>query len=128
MTTAAQFNRRTHERFALTPMYTRVEVRGRKWWGKSTQPRVGHIYDISESGARIELDDAVKPGQAVKLRLEMPGAPEPVAVTGNVVWVADDEDDPGPRRMALRFDKFASEADHMRLVRYLGMGRLSRAA
>ncbi len=120
-----QFNRRQFERFALAPMYTRVEVGGER---KRSKPRVGHIYDISEAGTRIELDKAVEPGKTVCLRLDLPGAHESIAVKGDVVWVNDDEDDPGPRRIALKFGEFASVADHDRLMRYLGSGQLRRAA
>jgi hypothetical protein len=125
MPAAAQLNRRKHERFALNPMYTSIEVCDTR---KKTPSRTGHIYDISEAGARIELDEAVKPGRSLRLRLDLPGAGQAIEVRGAVVRVNDDQDDPGPRRIALQFGEFATDADHERLVRYLGSGHLRRAA
>jgi hypothetical protein len=114
------FNLRQHERFALAAMYTSVEAH------RSAQPAAeglaGHAYDISESGVRLELDEPLPTGESVDLRLSLPGEHNAVSVVGDVVWVNDAEDDPGPRRMALRFTSFAHEDDRDRLVRFLGRG------
>jgi Tfp pilus assembly protein PilZ len=123
MTAANSFNQRQHERFSLTPMYTAVTVTA-----PDGEVFEGHAYDISIGGARLEIDRALLIGDEVSVAFELPGWPEPVHASGPVVWVNDDQDDPGPRRMALRFTAFASGADLKRLVRYVGSGMVYRAA
>ena len=88
----------------------------------------GHIYDISEQGVRIELDEPLSPGDAVDLHLSLPGAANSLGASADVVWVHNDEDDPGPRRMALKFTGFLQDADHDRLVDYLKHEDARRAA
>jgi c-di-GMP-binding flagellar brake protein YcgR len=80
----------------------------------------GHVYDISATGVRIELDEALHPGECVVLNLDLPGAQMSVNASASVVWVNDPQDDPGPRRMALRFTSFSAQADRDRLISYLG--------
>ena len=80
----------------------------------------GHVYDISASGVRIELDEALHPGECVVLNLDLPGAGTSVNASASVVWINDTQDDPGPRRMALRFTSFSDHADRDRLINYLG--------
>ena len=80
----------------------------------------GHVYDISASGVRIELDEALHPGECVVLNLDLPGAGTSVNASASVVWINDTQDDPGPRRMALRFTSFSGRADRDRLIDYLG--------
>ncbi len=118
--------RREHERIRVQPMYTSVIATG-----VGEDPgleMLGHVYDISEGGVRIELDEPLDPGQKVVLRLEFPGAPAAVQASASVVRVHDDQDDPGPRRMALRFIKFTSGSDRNRLVDYIDRERGRRAA
>lgn len=115
-------NRRRHERFRLQPMYADVRAaRG------GDAPLDGHAYDISESGVRIELDVPLDPGDHVDVELKLPGNATDVRASAAVVWVGDPEDDPGPRRMALQFESFATTADRNRLFAYLGSG-VERAA
>lgn len=115
------YNRRAFERFRLPPMYTLIHAR-------TTEADLeGHVYDISEAGARIELDRALPPGQRVEIKLDLPGVHDQVAASAEVVWVNDEADDPGPRRMALRFDHFGSTGDRDRLIDYLGQ-ELERVA
>jgi len=45
-----------------------------------------------------------------------------------VVWVHDEQDDPGPRRMALKFTEFLNRSDRNRLVEYIDRERGRRAA
>ena len=54
--------------------------------------------------------------------IDLPGALGQVTALGCVVWVNSRDDDPGPRRMALRFERFRDVADRKRLVAYLGGG------
>lgn len=117
-------NRREHERFRLQPMYTSVAAAPAD---APNDVRGGHAYDISETGVRIELDEAAPVGQCMHISLDLPGIDLGVGSAARVVWVNDAQDDPGPRRMALQFTSFDSEADHHRLVRYLGQG-LQRVA
>ncbi len=79
----------------------------------------GHIYDISQSGLRIELDEALQPGESVALVLDLPGTFSTLAASASVVRLHDDEDEPGPRLMALRFTGFADRTHKDRLLCYL---------
>ncbi len=126
MTGAPQTNRREHVRFTVPPMYSSVTARGGD--DPSTPPLHGHAYDLSESGVRIELDEPLAAGQSVSLHLGLPFSDTPIHARADVVWINDADDDPGPRRMALRFTGFLSESDRNRLVSYLGSGQLRRAA
>src|SRR5262249_25028413 len=94
-----------------------------------SQPHLeGHIYDISEGGARIELDQPLAVGETVAVDLDLPGINDPISAAGDVVWVNDDQDDPGPRRMAGVFARSESAADRLRLLVYLGERGLQAAA
>ena len=119
-------DRRSCERFTLMPMYTSVQVK--RLSDGVTEDIAGHAYDISESGARIELDQALEPGESIDVDFTLPGATSTVSASADVVWVNDAIDDPGPRRMALQFTAFRSDEDHDRLRRYLGSGLVRRAA
>jgi len=117
---------REHERIRVQPMYTSVIA---KALGEHPDlEMLGHIYDVSEGGVRIELDEPLAPGQTVSLQLEFPGTAAAVKVSANVVWVHDEQDDPGPRRMALRFTEFTSDPDRHRLADYIERERSRRAA
>ena len=118
--------RRKHERIRVQPMYTSVIA---KAGGTSDDlEMLGHVYDVSEGGVRIELDEALEPGQTVTVQLEFPGTAAAIEASAKVVWVHDDLDDPGPRRMALRFTEFTSAPDRDRLVDYIDRERGRRAA
>ncbi len=108
------------------PMYTSVQAK--RLADDATEEIAGHAYDISERGARIELDQALEPGDSIAVDLTLPGATSTVSVSADVVWVNDAMDDPGPRRMALRFTNFRSDEDQDCLRRYLGSGLVRRAA
>lgn len=108
------------------PMYTSVAAK--RSADDTAEEIAGHAYDISEGGARIELDRALEPGESIAIDFTLPGATSTVAASADVVWVNDEIDDPGPRRMALRFTSFRSSEDHDRLRRYLGSGVVRRAA
>jgi hypothetical protein len=123
---ATDMNRRAHERFYLPPMYTTVTARSRRSGNRRLLQ--GHVYDISEGGVRIELDEPLIPGERITIDLALPGATSGVMVRGSVVWVNDDEDDPGPRRMAVRFERFRGLADRERLASYLASNPARRAA
>ena len=118
--------RRQHQRFKLPALYTNVMIEPRL---DSTSPQLcGHAYDISQSGVRIELDEPLEIGQSVQIHLELPGGNKDVHAAASVVWVNEAEDDPGPRRMALRFAQFQTPADKVHLLGYLEAGLHRRAA
>lgn len=103
----------------LPAMYTLVKVRE-----KSTGTRfdhAGYIYDISTSGMRIELDTLLEPGTQLTARLMLPGDKKPVVInlTGWVVRHHDDDEEGGPTRMGIAFEKFKSQADEDKLFDYL---------
>ena len=123
---ATDMNRRAHERLYLPPMYTTVTARSRR--SGARRRLQGHVYDISEGGVRIELDEPLVPGERITIDLALPGATSGVMVRGSVVWVNDDDDDPGPRRMAVRFERFRARADRERLAAYLAGNPARRAA
>lgn len=120
-----RLNRRLHDRVRLNPMYTSVIVEP-----KLAIPHalVGHAYDVSESGIRIELDEPLDVGQSVTLHLDIPGTGADIMADAAVVWVNDELDDPGPRRMALRFTGFHSPDDAVRLSRFMTPGLRRMAA
>ena len=121
-----QQTRREFERIRVQPMYTAVTA---STDSQDCPLRLhGHVYDISETGVRIELDDALNPGEIVALHLELPGTHTAIEAEASVVWVHDDQDDPGPRRMALKFTEFLDRSDRNRLVDYIDRERGRRAA
>jgi hypothetical protein len=94
----------------------------------------GHAYDISEGGVRFELDRPVQPGTRIAMQITLPsinefdlGPGRSVFVFANVVWI-DDEDEPGPVRMAAVFSQFARVGDRERLLRQFSTGRYRAAA
>ena len=121
MPQGVQSCRRSCHLLRVAPMYTAVTARR----AAAEEPELhGHVYDISATGVRIELDLPLQPGERVALHLDLPGAHSAVDASARVVWVNDAQDDPGPRRMALRFTKFPRRADRRRLIEFLGRGAL----
>ena len=117
---------RQHERFRLEPMYTSITVQhGQDLKLASIE---GHAYDISQSGARIELDEPLSIGQHVAMCLRLPGETAGVFVSGRVVWVRDAEDDPAARRMAVQFTRFLNDENRARLARHLATSARRLAA
>jgi c-di-GMP-binding flagellar brake protein YcgR len=110
--------RRAHGRFVLAPMYTAVEARR----ASGAAILDGHAYDISEGGVRIELDETLDDGEAIDLSVRLPGEAEMITATASVVRNANRRTDLGPMQVALKFKRFASEADHRRLIEFFGHG------
>ncbi len=101
-------------------MYTLIRV---KPSGDDRYRWTGHIYDISESGLRFELDQALEPGTEVEVRAMLPGSQHiTINASGRVVRIHDDRDEHGPMRMGMTFDKFSRHVDHERLNGYLSCG------
>ncbi|MCA9312066.1 MAG: PilZ domain-containing protein [Phycisphaerales bacterium] len=122
--------RRRFPRYVLPSMYTNVVVR-------RTDEEVfgpcGHAYDVSVGGMRFELDEPLKVGDNIVVRIELPGGEsaesEPVFASGRVVWLEEEDlEDAGPVRMACVFHEFARPEDQDRLVQRLSSGRFSLAA
>jgi hypothetical protein len=124
-------NRRLHTRFTLPAMYAPVAVR---LMDDEQFTFTGHAYDISEGGLRFELDRGIDAGTQVAVQVTLPGEVKPedgpsrsVFAFANIVRLQDD-DEPGPVRMAAVFSRFAREADRQRLVKQLESGRFAQAA
>lgn len=110
--------RRHHQRFKLTPMHSPVTV---QCVNRLAIERLeGHAYDLSETGVRLELDQPLEIGQQVAVHLALPGQLSGIFANGLIVWVNDEDDDPGPRRMAIHFTDFLNESDKVKLLRYVG--------
>ena len=108
---------RRDSRLKLPPMYTLIRVRVK---GSKRCCWAGHIYDISASGMRFELDSPLEPGTTIEARAVLPGKhPTTVGVTGHVVRLHDESDEQGPARMGMEIDRFTRPADRQRLIRYL---------
>ena len=123
------FNRRRHERFCLVPMYTSVTARTGATAGQDPDcDLTGHAYDISESGARIELDNVLPTGESLDLHFSFPAEQFDIHTKANVVRLFEIDDDPGPRRMGVEFTGFRSDLDRQRLLNWLGRKQLLRAA
>lgn len=106
---------RTQPRMKLPAMYT--VLRAKPLQDKS-YCWTGHIYDLSVSGMRFELDNAVQPGTAVCVRATLPGTRHvTIQAQGRIVRIHDDE--PGPSRMAMAFEFFPVATDRQKLERYL---------
>ncbi|MBI1335428.1 MAG: hypothetical protein GC164_00525 [Phycisphaera sp.] len=104
-------------RLRLPAMYTLVRLR---MVGDKRYRWTGYAYDISRSGMRFELDDALKPGSQVEGRVMLPGYPNvTVAVKGSIVRMHDDVNEPGPVRMGMVFTEYATVEDSTRLEDYL---------
>lgn len=115
---------RLEPRLKLPVMYTLIRVRPA---GEPHYRWTGHIYDISLSGMRFEIDEPLEPGTAIEIRAMLPGQRHTLfRAAGHIVRLHDDEPDPMPVRLAMRFDDFASTIDRHRLNTYLSDTGLRR--
>ena len=112
------FEMRRAPRTTLEPMYHGATVH--MTIGDSVWETEGHLYDLSLVGARLEVDEMLVPGQAVTAVLHLPGSAGNVHVSGTVVRVYSPMDDPGPRRVGVRFDRFLGPEHEARLRVHLG--------
>ena len=90
----------------------------------------GHIYDVSMSGMRFELDAPLEPGTTLNVRCVLPGLDHAMfRALGRVVRIHDDDQDAaGPVRMGMAFEEFQSDIDRQRLAQYLSHSGLAAAA
>jgi hypothetical protein len=126
-------DRRRFPRFVVEPMYTPLAVRLLDSPSEAFDIE-GHAYDISEGGARFELDRPIAPGTRIAVQITLPsmsdsdiGPGRTVLVFANVVWLDEDEGVP-PHRMAAVFTHFARAGDRERLLRQFATGRYRAAA
>ena len=114
---AASAEARRHPRLKLPAMYTLLRARP---VGEDRYRWTGYIYDVSEGGLRIELDEQLDPGTTIEVRGVLPGSRgTSFRATGSVVRLHDAEEDFGPFRMGIALHEFKHEADHERLNGYL---------
>ncbi|MEX0887059.1 MAG: PilZ domain-containing protein, partial [Phycisphaeraceae bacterium] len=127
MTATSSSEHREHPRHPLPAMYTHVRVRAE---GEVGFTRAGYIYDVSLSGMRFELDQALAPGTAIEARCMLPGQAHVFfSVAGRVVRQHDEEDTTfGPTRLGMRFEAFHRSTDRMRLEAYLNEAMAVSAA
>ena len=125
-------NRRASDRFRLHAPYTRVAVTPLPH-GCGAMAELhpgpafeGHAYNLSMTGLRFELDEPIAPGITVEVRLYLPGESCPIRACGQVVRIFAADDDPGPRRMAVHFETFASDAARIDLARLIEERRFGR--
>ena len=98
-------------------MYTLVRVRPA---GHDCYCWTGHIYDISETGMRFELDEQLPAGTKIEVCAMLPGCDHlTFSAVGCVVRLHDEEDERGPMRMGMVFESFQHQLDHQRLSHYL---------
>lgn len=110
-------NHRRHPRLGLTAPYTHVRARRS---GERRFTFSGHIYDISRTGMRLELDEGLDRGTELAVRVQLPGqAGGSFEAKVLVVRQHDEDDAVGPVRMGVVFDQFASSEDEKRLLDYL---------
>jgi len=119
---------RRFPRLALPAMYTFLRARLSDD-DETNYPWAGHIYDISHSGMRFEIDHALPSGIEITVRAMLPGPDQTtITATGRVVRIHDDDDLPGPIRMGMTFDRFENAWDRRRLEDYLAGRGLRQAA
>lgn len=110
-------NQRTEPRLKLPAMYTLVRA---KVVGSTKYTWTGHLYDISVTGMRFELDMPIEPGTQIEVRGMLPGKDHTsFRATGRVVRLHSDEEELGPAVMGMVFDTFRSPMDHQRLLAYI---------
>lgn len=131
MSTLRITDRRQYPRFVLEPMYTPLAVRTQDNEAFDIE---GHAYDISEGGARFELDRPFPPGTKLAMQITLPsisdsdiGPGRTILVFANVVWLDEDDQVP-PHKMAAVFTHFARAGDRERLIRQFATGRYRAAA
>lgn len=116
---------RRFPRLKLPPMYTLIRV---KPHGDDTFLWTGHVYDVSATGLRFELDQSLAPGTRVDVRVMLPGATHATfEATGRVVRIHDEWDNLGPSRMGLIIEQFADQDHEEQLTSYLSRS-IRRAA
>ena len=60
--------------------------------------------NINEGGMFVGTDDPHAIDTLLTLQFQLPGSPEPCAVSGRVVWIRHEADEEGPRGMGIEFE------------------------
>ena len=108
---------RQRERLKVPAMYTQVRA---KLPGAARYTLSGHLYDVSMTGLRFELDEPLPSGQHVHLRVQLPGSEQAVVrLEGSIVRLHDESNEPGPVRMGARIERFLWPTDEAVLEDYL---------
>ena len=94
-------DRRDDQRVTLDPAYSPVQVRR---LNDMATILPGHAYDISPTGSRFELDESLEPGERIQIEIDSVVCKSTLKTTGTIQWISSEDDDPGPRRMAVEFD------------------------
>jgi len=100
--------KRRRRRVAVTPMYTEAKIR---ILASRSEPLVGHVINLSETGMMVELDEMIAAGQAITIEFSVAGLGTEradcwptFAIAGEVVRMDDLDDFPqGPYHIGLRF-------------------------
>ena len=118
---------RRYPRLSVPAMYSLLRMGPT---GQRAYPWTGHIYDISMSGMRFELDQPVDAGTSVRVRGMLPGDSHTTfRAAGCIIRLHDDEEEAfGPTRMAMTFESFQNQTDVHRLTQYLAHHQVNRAA
>lgn len=127
-TISPKIDRRRFPRFTLPVAYTPIAVR---LLHEKEFTNEGHVYDLSEGGLRFEVDEPVPVGTRVAIRLALPDWADQrtsdVYAMATIVWV-EDEDEPGPVKMAAVINEFCRAGDRDRLLATFATGRYRLAA
>jgi c-di-GMP-binding flagellar brake protein YcgR len=115
--------RRRRRRIALEPMYTFASVRVLT---RQEGPLEGHIVNLSETGAVIEVDEKIGTGQPVTVQFSVAGLGQlrnnewpTYSAAAEVVRIDDLEDFPqGPYRIAMKFVRIPTMAQ-AQIARYI---------
>lgn len=108
-------DKRQFPRRSLPVGYSEVHVRRS---GRQRFSMVGHAYDISAGGVRIELDRSLADGEEVDIRVNLPGTDQhEIRAHGSVVRFHD-PGEVGPVRMAVNFSALANPADRIFIDSY----------
>lgn len=117
---------RQQPRLKVSAAYSMLRVR---MAGETDYRWNGHIYDVSMSGMRFEIDDALEPGTRVEVRGLLPGQNNAqFSATGRIVRYHDEGPEAGPTRMGMVFEEFSTRTDESRLAHYLDDAGLRIAA
>ena len=117
-------DQREHTRYALNAPYTSVAVRRE---GDADYVHVGHAYDISRGGMRVELDTQLEKGERVDMKVSLPGEQVIQIHASGVMVRLHDEDELGPVRMGLQFDGAIGKADSKDLEDFFASGQSAAA-
>ena len=118
---------RIDPRVSVEAMYTEIHVRTR---GKRNYQWQGHVYDVSATGLRFELDEQLEAGAEIEIRATLPGesAKTTFRANGRIVRLHDDAEERGPMRMGMRFTSFPDSTQYDHLRRYVDQGNARQAA